>query len=103
MIQASELKELGLEKQSKLLFEMLHILHDRKTYKLAAEMSSLPGMKVNDSFFDVMKKNSFSNEEIQEAFLHLGVNFENVPGKKPYQFWKNDWRIKFINALKLLP
>lgn len=98
----SKIKELGLGKQRKLLFEVLHAIHDKKIYSLARSMSSLPGMKVYDSFFDKLEKNEFNEKEIKEAFLMLGIIFDNVPGKRWYQFTKSDWDEKIINALKLI-
>jgi hypothetical protein len=45
---------------------------------------------------------SFSLEQIIEALNDLGVDFKKVKGRKFWEIWKNNYDIKFINALSLL-
>lgn len=82
MVTTSKCKKLGLEQQSKKLYEQL-----RKNYEI---------------FYSDECNNVFSEYQVEHAFSELGVDFGAVQGKKWYEFNKSDWEEKVFNALRLI-
>lgn len=56
MIQASDIVAMGLGKQYTMLSNQLHINHRKNQQAQALRWSSIPGVKVNPSFFEVTMK-----------------------------------------------
>ena len=84
MITISKCSELGLEKQSKKLYEQM-----RKNYEFFSPNESDP-------------ITSFSEIYVEQAFSNFGIDFSKVKGRKWYEFNKNDWEERVYNALRLI-
>jgi Zn-finger domain-containing protein len=84
MITTSKCKKLGLEMQSKMLYEQ---------------------MKKNAEIFAPTKYEQttvFPQNYVEQAISDLGIDFSKVEGKKWYQLFKSDWEVKVYNSLRLL-
>ena len=84
MITISKCSELGLEKQSKKLYEQM-----RKNYEFFSPNESDP-------------ITFFSEIYVEQAFSNFGIDFSKVKGRKWYEFNKNDWEERVYKALKLI-
>lgn len=60
------------------------------------------GGRVTDSGFDMYMNQPYSWSEIKKAFLSLGVNFNEMPGTKWYEFFTDETEVKYQQALEEL-
>ena len=84
MITISKCKKLGLEKQSKRLYEQI-----RKNHEIFFPNESDP-------------ITFFSEIYVEQAFSNFGIDFNQVKGRKWYEFKKDDWEERVYNALRLI-
>lgn len=84
MITNQKCRKLGLEKQSRKLLEQM-----RKNNKVFLT----PGSAI---------ETMFTENNVEQAFSDLGVNFISVKGKKWYEFDKDDWDEKVYNSLRAM-
>lgn len=113
MVEASKLREMGLGRQLDVFLNKLHDNHKKLVHKQANGFMSM-GCNVNYSFYEKqLNKVEFGRKEVEAAMNDLSweyrqrgcdydIRFDKIPGRKWYQFWKNDWEEKIINCLKLL-
>lgn len=70
---------------------------------LARKWADIPGVKINDCFFNLPNVNRYSADDICEALVALGKNpMIGFKGKKCWQFYKNNTEEKIIQAIKSL-
>ena len=97
--ETSEQTSVVYEKQIKRFIEQVHKNHKINQFKLAQQWMSIPGATVNYSFFENHAEPTFNKEEITKAFKDLGIDYNEIPGKKWWQFWINNDDVKFVNAI----
>lgn len=91
----------GYGRQLKLFYGQLGRNHAKHQLEQARKWQSI-GATVNPSFFDATAKTEFTNQEMIEALLDLGIHIKDVRGRKWYQFWLSDATVRIENAIKQL-
>jgi hypothetical protein len=101
MLSSSTLMKMGFEKQAHIVGRKLRENQEKQIKKAAYGWMEL-GATVNHSFYERAETNIFTEDEVKQALKDLGVDFENLPGKKWYQFWLNNNDVKLVNAMRAL-